>query len=353
MSPRNKKNRPPQLTINRPREIATAFNEMMNATTQPAFLSKLQPVDFKAVAEKGHYVYCYLRAQDSKTGKAGSPYYVGLASSGSRPFDKNHSCAVPHIAANVRLMRSGLTWEEAAGWEVRYIAHFGRIDTGSGILRNFTDGGEGTPGLVRSDEDRQKKSIAAKRRYSDPAERAKTAASQVGVHEYRKGKEWREKISARLQGREAWNTGLTVADPRVQAGVERMAAANRERIWTDEERARMSRQALGKAKSAEMRQNLACTKAAPMAAKAGLDIERYLELTDKEQRAIKRRMAHGLSGADLFLPPEIDVRLIKTANVLKLSPLTLFNSSKLEKRQYRRQAAVVAKKLLHSQLLDG
>lgn len=108
-------------------------------------MKTLTPVDFKAVAAKGCFVYCYLRAD-------GSPYYIGIASNASRPFAK-HECGVPRrTPERVRLMRSGLTWAQAVEWEKRYIRRYGRKDIGTGILRNLTDGGEGALGLVIAPE---------------------------------------------------------------------------------------------------------------------------------------------------------------------------------------------------------
>ena len=107
----------------------------------------LQPVDFKAVAAKGRFVYCYLRAKTSKNGKAGTPYYVGVASTAARPR-ASHVCSVPPIGQRqrIRVLRSGLTWEGACEWEKFYIKHFGRIDLGTGILQNLTEGGDGVKG---------------------------------------------------------------------------------------------------------------------------------------------------------------------------------------------------------------
>ena len=107
----------------------------------------LQPVDFKAVAAKGRFVYCYLRAKTSKNGKAGTPYYIGVASTAARPR-ASHVCSVPPVGQRqrIRVLRSGLTWEKACEWEKFYIKHYGRIDLGTGILQNLTEGGDGVKG---------------------------------------------------------------------------------------------------------------------------------------------------------------------------------------------------------------
>ena len=104
-------------------------------------MTTLKPVDFNAVSAKGAYVYCYLRED-------GSPYYIGIATSPYRPMQKTHSCRVPEGDQlwRIRVMQSGLTWEEAQRWERFYIFKFGRKDINTGILRNLTDGGEGVSG---------------------------------------------------------------------------------------------------------------------------------------------------------------------------------------------------------------
>jgi hypothetical protein len=88
-------------------------------------------------AEKGSYVYCYLREKDL------TPYYIGVASTSFRPLDKRHCCVVPKDKKRIRVMKSGLTQLAAFEWEIFYIAHYGRKDLGTGILRNRTDGGDG------------------------------------------------------------------------------------------------------------------------------------------------------------------------------------------------------------------
>jgi hypothetical protein len=84
---------------------------------------------------KGWFVYCYLRTHSNR------PYYIGL---GSRPdrMTAKHACKVPNDWTRIRVMREGLTKEEAQAWEIRYINHYGRRDLGTGCLVNRKDGGE-------------------------------------------------------------------------------------------------------------------------------------------------------------------------------------------------------------------
>lgn len=103
------------------------------ARRRPAFLDRLHLVDFYAAADRGSFVYAYLRDD-------GTPYYVGLASYGFRPRHPRHSCPLPSDPRLVRLLRSGLTHAEAGEWERRYIRRWGRRCDG-GILENRLAGG--------------------------------------------------------------------------------------------------------------------------------------------------------------------------------------------------------------------
>lgn len=96
-----------------------------------------------------YYVYEYLRGD-------GTPYYVGKGQ--GRRWRDTHSVAVPP-KDRVRFVAEGLSESDAFALEKTLILKYGRIDLGTGILRNLTSGGEGaTPGP----ETRQKLSDAKK-----------------------------------------------------------------------------------------------------------------------------------------------------------------------------------------------
>jgi hypothetical protein len=44
--------------------------------------------------QKNFYVYAYVRSKDSKTAKAGTPYYIGKGC-GNRAYSKNHGVNLP------------------------------------------------------------------------------------------------------------------------------------------------------------------------------------------------------------------------------------------------------------------
>jgi hypothetical protein len=94
------------------------------------------------------YTYAYLR-------KDGTPYYIGKGK-GYRAFHKKkREIKVPPVE-RILFLKRNLTEEEAFKHEIYLIAVLGRKDLGTGILRNVTDGGEGTSGWKAPKEWREK-----------------------------------------------------------------------------------------------------------------------------------------------------------------------------------------------------
>ena len=102
-----------------------------------------------------YYTYAYLRED-------GTPYYIGKGKN-RRAYQKYHSVNLPPTE-RILFLKQNITEEEAFGHEKYMIAILGRKDLGTGILRNMTDGGEGTSGVLRSKEYRKKQSISQKER---------------------------------------------------------------------------------------------------------------------------------------------------------------------------------------------
>jgi NUMOD3 motif-containing protein len=87
-------------------------------------------------------VYAYLRED-------GTPYYVGKGTkqrAHTRHPTANGSNLTPKDRSKIIFLHTGLIENEAFSLERRYIKLWGRKDIGTGILRNRTDGGEGTSG---------------------------------------------------------------------------------------------------------------------------------------------------------------------------------------------------------------
>ena len=96
-----------------------------------------------------YYVYSYLREDNS-------PYYIGKGTKGRAYASANHRIKAPKEKERIHILKDNLTEEEAYDLEKLYIKMFGRVDLGTGILRNLSDGGEGPTGYKTTPEQRRK-----------------------------------------------------------------------------------------------------------------------------------------------------------------------------------------------------
>jgi len=97
-----------------------------------------------------YYTYAYLRED-------GTPYYIGKGK-GNRVNKKGKGEVYPPKNKNkIIKLKQNLTEKEAFKHEIYMIAVFGRIDLGTGILRNKTDGGEGSSGCKYTEGRRDKR----------------------------------------------------------------------------------------------------------------------------------------------------------------------------------------------------
>lgn len=157
------------------------------------------------------YVYEYLRSQPSEHGSVGSSYYIGKGR-GKRAFEAKHHHAFPKDKSFIRIVARNLSEPDAFQLEMLLIQLHGRIDNGTGSLRNRTDGGDGSSGAILSVGHREKLLLSHLGTKHSAATRVKMAAAKLGRKTGRpspfkgvsgtpRSKEIRNKIASSLRGR--------------------------------------------------------------------------------------------------------------------------------------------------------
>lgn len=137
-----------------------------------------------------YYVYEYLRED-------GTPYYIGKGCK-DRAFKKQgHTVPLP-TKDRIRFIAEHLTDQQAKDLEIELIAKYGRKDLGTGILRNLTDGGEGSSGRVTAESTKQKIREARAKQITSDKTREKMRQSRTGrLHT----EDTKKKMSASAKGR--------------------------------------------------------------------------------------------------------------------------------------------------------
>jgi hypothetical protein len=190
------------------------------------------------------YTYMYFRED-------GTPYYVGKGH-GRRAWSPNHRVRPPKDPSRIRL-RYWASESDALYAENKLILRYGRKDIGTGILRNWTDGGDGL-GTGISDETRKRMSEAKKGKpIPHLVGRKHTPEDLVKMREarLRNGdcltEEGRQKISELTKKRNAdtsWHWKISAAKKGVKFSDEtkaRMSAAAKKRAATPEGKLASSR----------------------------------------------------------------------------------------------------------------
>ena len=145
-----------------------------------------------------YYTYAYLR--EDRT-----PYYIGKGKGNRAYRRRKNDTKSRKDKSRIIFLKQNLTEEEAFKHEKYMIAIFGRKDIGTGILHNRTDGGEGSSGLILTEEHRRKlsESLIGIKRDDETKEKLSKAKSGKNHPFYGKtfSQEHRRKLSEVKKGK--------------------------------------------------------------------------------------------------------------------------------------------------------
>lgn len=118
------------------------------------------------MSDNNFVVYAYVRSKPDRFGREGAFYYIGKGRPG-RPYESKgrKGAKTPKDKSNIVILHSNLPESTALKYEILFIQLYGRIDLYPewGVLRNLTNGGEGTSGYIMKEEQKFKLSEAGKK----------------------------------------------------------------------------------------------------------------------------------------------------------------------------------------------
>jgi len=124
-----------------------------------------------------YYTYAYLR--EDRT-----PYYIGKGKDNRAYRRKRNDIKPPKDKSRIIFLKQNLLEQEAFKHEKYMIAVFGRIDLGTGILHNKTNGGDGSSGRIVNEGTKRKLSEAQTGKTHSEETRRKMSEMRKGEKHY-------------------------------------------------------------------------------------------------------------------------------------------------------------------------
>ena len=160
-----------------------------------------------------YYVYIYLHPD-------GTPYYVGKGCGDRWCAKVGHPDNIPPLS-RVWFPVKDTTEEWALYCEMEYIDLYGRLDDGTGILENRTDGGENPPKATT--ESGKKAAISIKKYYEDNPDKRLETNKNISIAKKKKAHITRECMKKQRAG------GIALTEEGKQRVIEGARRANEAR----------------------------------------------------------------------------------------------------------------------------
>lgn len=121
----------------------------------------------------------------------GEIFYVGIGEP-NRPYEDGSRNPhwhhiVDKVGYEILVIKENITWEDACEWEISEIKRLGRRDLNLGPLVNLTDGGEGSQGVIMTEERRKNTSEGTKKAMNNPEVIQKMKDAKVDFVPWNKG----------------------------------------------------------------------------------------------------------------------------------------------------------------------
>jgi len=210
------------------------------------------------------YVYTYLR-EDS------TPYYIGKGS-GDRAYKKYSKKDIkpPKDISCITIVEKDLLEDQAFELEKHLIKKYGRKDLGTGILRNKTNGGEGSSGhKVKgwkwSEEAKEKRRGTGNPAYGKPRSEEARQKAQKSMIGFKHTDKSNGKKSVAMKGRFVGEKSPVYGRKKTSEEIEKQMKTRVYRPLSEEQKENLRQKNLGKKQSPASIAKMLATKAAKKA----------------------------------------------------------------------------------------